>query len=359
MKIPALPTLQQLDDYRRAKLGSLYGKFWVAPGVRWPNEFNAEGVWEPLPPKKPAESVRFACEEERLKKASGMGFAVPRRFEHVGNPMASVATASDYRNSDSSARGKWPRDLRPWFEACDLPDHLIRTMLVLLRPKRSGLQLHTSKVRLAIELGVCRRTAQRRVKRLKDLKVLVEIGEANKYFKNRPHDFRPSFTYQANPDAVAPRPTWQDFEKMRPTHRRLKVKSATQHHRRVVAISSPPVQEAASAATSPFPRPADAAPVAGSPAPRKTLGRAPRRLTSREGPALVAKMAELMRGYTRHKQLDGYAFNLEPDDPRYRAPLSQAKALIAACMTLGITEDDAREHLKLCCWQFEEAEPSP
>ncbi len=335
---------------QKASLGAKYGRWFDQDGVR---------LGEAFAPKKPPESVRFAREEQKLKKASGAGLAIPRRFERVESPIMAT-TVPDYRDSDSSASGKWPRDLMPWFESCDLPDHLRVTMLVLLKPKRSGLNLSTSKVRLAIELGVTRRTAQRRVRRLRDLRVLEEIGEANKYFKGRPDDFRPSFTYRAHPEAVAPRPTWKDFEQMRPTHRRVKVKSATQHRRRrsAIALTSSPLPQPAADAPTPAPSPS-AAPVAVPPSNgHRDTRRQPRRLTPREGPKLVAKMAELMRGHTRHQQLDGYAFNLEPDDPRYRAPMSQDKALIAACMTLGITEEDAREHLKLCCWKFDAAEPS-
>ena len=52
-------------------------------------------------------------------------------------------------------------------------------------------------------------------------------------------------------------------------------------------------------------------------------------------------MVELMRGYTRHRGIDGYAFDLDPGDSRYRAPMSQDHALIAACMQfciLGLIE---------------------
>lgn len=69
-------------------------------------------------------------------------------------------------------------------------------------------------------------------------------------------------------------------------------------------------------------------------------------------------MIELMRGCEGHKQIDGYWVDYlrDPDDPdpRYRAPMTQEKALISACMTLGIPHEAAEEHLKLCRWTFEE-----
>lgn len=278
--------------------------------------------------------------------------------------MATTVTA--LHNSDARPSGKWPRDLAPWFESCDLPDHLRTTILVMLRRDRQGLQLWMCITRLAVELGVCRRTVQRRIRRLEEFKVIRRIFEANtRPFPERPDYFRPSATYEAHPEAVKIRPTWKDFEGMRATHRRFRVKSATQHWRRqksphllrTSGHSSLPAQEAALQAA---PRSAAAPVPVGPVPPRDSLGqpsgRKSRRLTSREGPQLVAKMAELMRGHTRQQQIDGYSFNLQPDDPRYRAPMSQEKALISACMTLGITEEDAREHLKLCCWKFEDSQ---
>ena len=47
------------------------------------------------------------------------------------------------------------------------------------------------------------RTAQRRVQRLIELKVVSQIGEPNKY--------------EAHPEILKPRPTWKDFETMRAT----------------------------------------------------------------------------------------------------------------------------------------------
>lgn len=130
--------------------------------------------------------------------------------------------------------------------------------------------------------------------------------------------------------------------------RRCRVTSIHSKHSR----SSPARQEPVSA---PPVIPAAAAPVA-VPEHRST-GRIPRKLTPREGPKLVAKMAELMHGVTRVTgegvAASRGAWELQPDDSRYRAPMLQDKALIAACMTLGIPEDAAREHLKLCCWKFE------
>lgn len=282
--------------------------------------------------------------------------------------MATTVTA--LHNSDVRPSGKWPRDLAPWFESCDLPDHLRATILVMLKRDRQGLQLWMCITRLAVELGVCRRTVQRRIRRLEEFKVIKRVFEANtRPFPERPDYFRPSATYEAHPEAVKIRPTWKEFEGMRATHRRFRVKSATQHWRcqksphllRSSAHSSLPAQEPA-AQTAPLSTafPVPLAPVPPRDSLRQPSERKPRRLTSREGPQLVAKMAELMRGcYGSMPTKFGESVWVDEDDSCYRAPMSQEKALISACMTLGITEEDAREHLKLCCWKFAESKQSP
>ena len=76
--------------------------------------------------------------------------------------------------------------------------------------------------------------------------------------------------------------------------------------------------------------------------------RTARKLTPREGPKLVNEIRRLMRGSSSFVEAhSGLEVNLRPDDPRYRAPMSQEHALIAACMNLAIPEEAAREFLKL------------
>jgi hypothetical protein len=86
-----------------------------------------------------------------------------------------------------------------------------------------------------------------------------------------------------------------------------------------------------------------------------------RRLTPREGPKLIAEMRRLMQGVTRENGLRELTprgmFELEPADPRYRAPMSQQEALASACMNLGIPYESAREHLKLCRFPGESEQP--
>lgn len=110
----------------------------------------------------------------------------------------------------------------------------------------------------------------------------------------------------------------------------------------------------------PPPPPTPPAPPAAKPehrSPRSAGGgvpRGPRQLTPREGPRLVAAMADLMRGCSGNIQArDGAMMYVGPDHPNYRAPMTQEEALSTACMTMGIPYDAAREHLKLCRWSFE------
>lgn len=191
----------------------------------------------------------------------------------------------------------------------------------------------------AIEAGVSERALRYNLRELEKIGVLQMVYAAN--------TVRRPATYRLNLSVLRRRPTYDEIKKSRPPRRALH--SIHHHH------SSPTAREAAPAAISAAPVPVPL-PVQD---PERESRRQARRLTPREGPKLVAKMAELMRGTTRLAQLDGVGFNLQPDDPRYRAPMSQENAIIAACMTLGIAEADAREHLKLCCWKFEGAEKSP
>lgn len=121
--------------------------------------------------------------------------------------------------------------------------------------------------------------------------------------------------------------------------------------------SSPsPAQERAASPTS-LP-PATAAPVPAAAVQQRETSRPPRRLTSREGPQLVAKVAELMRGYHGTVNTVSGLVHVDESHPKYRAPMSQEHALTAACMTLGIPYEAAMEHLKLCRWKFDEPESS-
>jgi hypothetical protein len=335
--------LAKMDAEWRAKLGVLYGKFFVAPGVRWPSEFNHLGEWCPLPPKKPAASIHLAREDVLLEKASGAEFSVPRHLENVTNsPLMAAATASAYPNSTAQNSEKnaplFTRErLENLFENCDLRPHHVNMLVAMWRaagkPHGQTIFLFAAVEGYRIEARYrSRRTVQYNLRALEKLGAIELAHGAN--------TIRRPATYRLRVEALGKRQTYAD------------IKNNRKSPHSISQVSSPkPPQEHAS------PQPqmqASAAPVAVVESERGS--RQPRRLTPREGPKLVAKMAELMRGHTRHCQLDGYSFNLQPDDYRYRAPMTQEKALVAACMNLGIAYEDALEHLKLCRWTFEESE---
>lgn len=203
----------------------------------------------------------------------------------------------------------------------------------------------------AIEAGVSERALRYNLRELERIGVIELVYAAN--------TIRRPATYRLNLHKLRPRRTYEQLKQSRPPRRALH----SVHHSspRPSPAAQEAVQEAASVATSPL-KPADAAPVAGSVAvapahdSHRSSERPTRRLTSREGPKLVAKMAELMKGHTRHVGIDGYGFDLDPGDPRYRAPMAQEKALICACMTLCIPEESAKEALKLAGWNFDKEE---
>jgi hypothetical protein len=183
MRKPASgPTLSQLDAYRRAKLGPLYGKFWVAPGMRSPSEFNAQGLWDPLPPKKPLESVRLA-QEERLKKAVGAEFQFRADSNGVTSSSQMAATQTAYNNSTSDPRA----NQRPAFDRDDLEKLLLclplkpsqRTFIFewwRVCGKLFGREIRFFKALddVAQAAGVCRRTARNYWRELEELRV-VEV----------------------------------------------------------------------------------------------------------------------------------------------------------------------------------------
>lgn len=268
----------------------------------------------------------------------------------IGAPENMATTRPAYNNSDPRPSGKWPRDLTPWFESCDLPDHLRTTILVMLKRDRHGLQLWMCVTRLAVELGVCRRTVQRRIRRLEEFKVIRKIYDANtRPFPERPDYFRPSATYEAHPEAVKTRPTWKDFEGMRASHRRFRVKSATQHWRcrRSPHLVHASAQQPSEQSSLPQNSLAPPVPVAAVPARDQHHGSGPPHGSRAERTIrelrqdLVARMTALMRGSSE------------------RAAMSQENALTSCCMFFGLSEREAAEHLKLVCFRAPRPLPAP
>lgn len=247
--------------------------------------------------------------------------------------MASAQTA--YRNSDgvqstkTALRAVSPKVLR--IIRSSLPSNLRMTLAAMVEASGQGPDLWASTFSISIEAGgkECRhsyKTVQRHIDRLERLQILKIKHEANRYVPG--FGMRRSATYVLQEDALRQR---QSYRQWREEHRR----NAPRRGPRPVPREDPPA---------PAPQPAED--------PHRSTARQARKLSSRDARALVTRMTEYMRGYTRHADGTGLAFNLDPSDPRYRAPQSQENALISACMVLGIPEQDALEHLKLCRWEF-------
>jgi hypothetical protein len=339
---PANPAkdLAALDALRRAKLGPLYGKFWVAPGVRSPSEFNEQGLWEPLPPKKPAESVRSAREEERLKKASGAEWEVPRRFESIASRSEMAATAAAYRNSEGSTSGKrstfFTREsLQSLFENCDLRPHHANMIAAMWRaagkPQGQEILLFAAVDGYRIEARYrSRRAVQYNLRALEAIGVIELAKGAN--------TIRRPATYRLRTDALGKRQTYAD------------AKNARKRPHSISHSSPAPAQEPAA---QPTPVTA-AAPVReeGHRSSARHLGTRKFQRIREARAELVAKIAELMKGcHGAVRTNDGASLWVDEDSPLYRPPMSRENAFISACMSLQLTEREGRELLK-----FEEPE---
>ncbi len=57
-------------------------------------------------------------------------------------------------------------------------------------------------------------------------------------------------------------------------------------------------------------------------------------LTSRQRAELVQRIPVYMKGRTRKVEIGGYGFDLQPDDPRYLAPMPKRSAIVAACKSM-------------------------
>jgi hypothetical protein len=253
-----------------------------------------------------------------------------------------ASTAAAYRNSDGSTSGKrnnfFTREsLQTLFENCDLRPHHANMIAAMWRaagkPQGQEILFFAAVDGYRIEARYrSRRAVQYNLRALEAIGVIELTKGAN--------TVRRPATYRLRTDALGKRQTYAD------------VKNQRKRPHSISQSSPAPAQEPAAPAPPSSPA---AAPVREET--HRNTGRATRKLTPREGPKLVAKMIELMRG--RHGSVPtrfGETVWIDKDDPEYRAPMSQEKALISACMTLGIPHEAAEEHLKLCQWKFEEGE---
>jgi hypothetical protein len=267
-----------------------------------------------------------------------------------------ASTVAAYRNSDSASSGKSGAflsrgSIETLFENCDLRPHHVNMLAAMWRaagkPHGKEIFLFAAVEGYRIEARYkSRRSVQYNLRQLADPKVgAIELVHGANTIR------RPA-TYRLRVEALGKRQTYTDFKNQRKAPHSVPRRPAPPNAPAPAAAPPTKFEEAARfldakrghATPAPTPQPGGR--------PQRT--RAPRRLTSREGPQLVARMAELMRGCKGRVNTSQGLIFVDEDDYRYREPLPQDKALIAACMSLGIAEDDAREHLKLCCWKFDE-----
>jgi hypothetical protein len=403
------PSPQQLEAYRREKLGTLYGRFFVAPGLRWPSEFNEDGVWQPLPPKKPAESIRLASEGAWLKKAIGAEFAFRAEQNSVTGPSSMAATASAYPNSDARNSEKevpplLASDVERLIRRLDIPFHLRRTLLAWWRcctqPYGREIQMWKGVEDFAMAAKICPRTARYHLRHFERLQ-LIEVAKTRSGKRLVANTIRHTTTYRLRNETLREN-RWPECNFCGHKHhsdqecgcdmgerrgsfytksgkRFSKVVKRTcrckpQFHQPPTPIrpqrSSLPAQEPATA-----PSPATVA------APVPVAVRTPtesaqrfleakrgdlpghsrnfRQLRASDGKELVAKILELQRGADSYKSAEGFWTKYPPGHANIRPPMSAENALTSACLTLRLPLDASREYAERCGIKFKAPEKEP
>jgi hypothetical protein len=325
---PPDTSLKKLDAYWKAKLGKLYGRFFVAPGVRWPSEFTEDGVWDPLPPKKPAGSVRFA-EVERLKKAIGAEWEFRAGPNSVTGPSSMAATASAYLSPDELKSAKSaPPELPPLVRRIDgsrLPPNLAWTARCFVVASQQGPVFYASTFAVSIESRRSYRTVQRHFDELERLEVLKKKHEANTFVPGYGMRRTASYTLHENAGRyLMPSEDyaqWRERNRRNAPNRKHPQRDSAQHKRE----TSPP-------APTPIAPPVEPAP--------KPMGR-------RDTAKLVALVVGLKHGSTDFiEPLGGLKVRLYPGDPRYRAPVDEATALQEACDRFNISVEAAKRSIQ-------------
>lgn len=270
-----------------------------------------------------------------------------------------AATASAYRNSgerqSAKTEGFLSREaVQSLLDSADFSKDLgkrryrnrhLRATLVGMwkaaaKPWGNEVLLFASVEGYSIEAGVCERQFRYNLRALEKIGVVELVYPANS--RIRPDRFRHTATHRLNLSKLRRRTTYEDVKSSRKFATPIRSQSPAP-----AAAAAPPSQ----AVTPP------ASPAASGAVCRTTSPKPIRKLTPREGPELVKRMKDLMAGQVEYfSPADGFSVSISPGHPRYRAPMSQENALIAACMSLGIPTESAREHLKLCSWKFEEAD---
>jgi hypothetical protein len=313
------------------------------------------------PPKKPAQSVKLWSEKtsgaRAINSRAAMQQGSPRTTISV--PMAAPSIAAAYPNPDDSGSAKerdyfTVADIEKFFETCP-PEILSRRFRHFLRGVwiASG-RPHGRDIQFFKAVDDYRRacyyqsatTARLNLRAAEDLGLLeVAYRDARNNCHHiwiRPRTDRDKGLYRR---VTTHRLPIALLLKWRELHRRGE-------HAEVTPFRKP---------SQPVPPPTPPAPSAPQPgkkvAEHRSNQRQSRKLTPREGPRLVNEMRRLMNGVKGHVGQDRLWVEYSPNDPRYRAPMSQENALLAACMNLAIPEASAREFLKLLPRDLAESEP--
>jgi hypothetical protein len=313
-------------------------------------------VADALPPKKPAQSVKLWCE-----KTNGARAANSRAGETIlhesREPMSAIAAA--YPNSDGSGSGKERHffsraEIEEFFESCPAEllsrrfRHFLRGVWIAAgRPFGGDIQVFKA---VKNYKDACYYRSESTVRY--NLRASEKLGLLEVVHRDD--------RGQCHHIWIRPRTERDRGLYRRVTTHRLPISLLVkwrEAHRRGEQVT--PIRKPAQPTPPPLP-PAPAAPQpARKAAEHRSNARQTRKLTPREGPKLVNEMRRLMQGVKGHVGADRLWVEYSSGDPRYRAPMPQEDALLAACMTLAIPENSAREFLKLLPRDLAESEPPP
>jgi hypothetical protein len=289
-----------------------------------------------------------------------------------------ASTAPDYTNSRTSDSGKFARV--EMIRASTLAERHRNLLVAMLHKNRFGDELWMSTESICVVMGrVCyrrkiaetdtrghklssceqisRRAVQRLIDEVVSLGVLTQLYGDNEVVPyGGGKKFRHTATYRLNPDKLAPRKTHDEYveERDRARARNRQAHREESHreesHREHGDVT--PIRKQPTAEPRP-PAPAAPLPKHEEPAAEK-LATAQPKMTKRECAKFVGDMATLMKGHTRHAEAHGgYAFDLDPGDPRYRPKLKWREALSEVCKSWNRTTESVVEALKFWGYQVE------
>jgi hypothetical protein len=346
----------------------------------------------PVVPKKPPRSVNLWCNENGVRAINShaaMQEGSPRTTISV--PMAAPSIAALYPNSDapSSAkkRGFTYAEMLAIVEFSGAPHSIRQGTLSALKargrwPNEDGPAtgvICISLLGMMLHGVCCRSTARWRARRACALGYWKELRPANSWsncpkcgaerktgtcakceYKGRAKtpdgkanfdEFCRPYMYEINIEKFRTAPRCRELRNFEArTYAEYKEAGMRGEHAKVTEWPRKPPQ--------PGPNPPSPAPVAPLPAREKPAAIEPPakqpKLTRRESAKFIADMAVCMRGVTMHvERIGGYGCDLQPDDPRYRAPMNWREALVAVCDRWKRTPESVIEALKFWGYKVE------